>query len=84
MFRDAGDYSSYVDTPMLGYNGVDSIYTETGLSPGKKYRFIVRAKNSVGFSVYSYQTIIVAASLPNAPTLITKNSLKSNKTSITV
>jgi len=49
-----------------------------------KYRFIVRAKNSVGYSAYSYQTIIVAARLPDAPTLITKDIQKSNKTSITV
>ena len=84
LYRDLGDYSSTVSTPVTGYNGMDSTYTVTGLTPGVMYRFIVQAENSVGLSLQSYQTIAIAARLPSAPTMLYKNTLLSNKTAISV
>ena len=39
-------------------------YTETGLSAGTTYRFRVRARNTIGLSVYSSVFSIVAGTVP--------------------
>ena len=39
-------------------------YTKTGLSTGTTYRFRVRARNSIGLSVYSSVFSIVAGTIP--------------------
>ena len=67
-----------------GYDGLSPTYQVTGLTSGKKYRFGIVAENKAGLSEMSYYTIIVAASLPSKPTLLSKNSDLSNETSITV
>jgi len=84
LFRDAGDYSSAIDIPVSGYNGVDLTYTVTSLTPGVMYRFSVQAQNDAGMSPVSYETIVVAAQLPQPPTTLQKITALSNKTSIAV
>jgi len=61
LFRDAGDYSSSVNIPLLLYDGVSPTYQVTGLTAGVKYRFTSQAVNDVGSSLHSFQTIIIAA-----------------------
>jgi hypothetical protein len=39
LLRDNGDLSTDVNILVTAYDGLSSIYTITGLSAGKKYRF---------------------------------------------
>lgn len=84
VLRDNGDFNSDVDIVVGSFTGSTLTQTVSGLSPGVKYRFGITATNEIGESEISQFTIIAAASLPSAPTLITKDSSLSNKTAITV
>ena len=42
----------------------------TGLTPGVTYKFVVKSRNIVDFSVYSAEVSILAAQQPDAPTVL--------------
>jgi hypothetical protein len=84
LWRDAGDFSSDVNIRDMIYDGFSTTYTVNGLTPGVIYRFAVIALNGIGYSLYSYHTIVASAVLPSAPTILWKDSATSNKTSISV
>ncbi len=54
LYRDRGDYSSYINVSVDDYDGVSRTYTVTNLTPGVKYRFSVTAENAAGTSLMSY------------------------------
>lgn len=66
----------------MTYGGVALTHTVTGLVAGVRYRFAIKAYNLVGYSDFSYYTLIAAAVLPSAPTLLWKDIAGSNKTAI--
>jgi len=43
--RDTGNLASGINTIVSQYNGIDSVYTVTGLTAGKVYRFNYFAQN---------------------------------------
>jgi len=51
----------------------------TGLTPGVTYKFVVKSRNIVDFSVYSFEVSILAAQQPDAPTgLVNKPAVTSS------
>ena len=54
LYRDAGDYSSDVNIPLLAYDGVSPTYIVPSLTSGVKYRFTSQAFNDVGSSLHSF------------------------------
>ena len=53
---------------MLDDAVLDKFYvTAVTLTPGVTYKFKVTARNTVGSSLYSAETLILAAKLPDAP-----------------
>ena len=74
---DANNDNSYTEVA----TGVTAIsYTQTGLTSGTSYKFKVRARNSVGFSVYSSVFTIVAATKPDEPTSFVRDESSTTKT----
>jgi len=51
--RDNGDLESGIDIDITGYDGLSSIYTVSGLTAGKKYRFQYYSVNAFGDSAPS-------------------------------
>ena len=84
LFRDEGDLTSEITTEITDYNGIDSEYTVTSLTPGIIYRFTYYALNEFGSSAASLIFTIAATELPDPPTDITIDWTRSNKTSLLV
>lgn len=80
--RDGGDLSTAVDIDVTGYDGLSSIYTVTGLTSGKKYRFEYYAYNAFGYSLPSETLTIAASPLPDAPNAPYVDWSLSSKTSL--
>jgi hypothetical protein len=45
----------------------DLTYTAINLTPGRTYKFKIRSKNLFDYSVYSLETVILAAQEPATP-----------------
>lgn len=58
---------SWVDLNGNASNSLLSQYTVTGLTKGTSYKFRFRARNEIGWSDYSAETVIIAASAPSQP-----------------
>lgn len=84
IYKDGGNFTSTVSTLVSGYNGNDPQFTVTGLTPGVIYRFGLVAVNKIGPSQMSNFSTFASASNPSKPTIITKDSSFSSKTSIMV
>lgn len=57
-------------------------YTAINLIGGNTYKFKVRARNSVGYSVSSSEVSILCARAPDAPVSVSRNSLTTTSTQI--
>ena len=53
---------------------MNTLFIQTGLTPGKYYQFKLRAKNYVGLSPFSSFVRIIAASVPQPPTNLVRTS----------
>lgn len=60
----------------------DTSYTMTGLTMGHTYKFMVHAQNEIGFGVWSDPIAIIAATVPNEPLLLERDSENTNKTNV--
>ena len=67
LYRDGGDLTTAVEIEVTDYNGVDTQYTVTGLTPGVKYRFNYAAANFLGESQRSLTLTASSSSLPDPP-----------------
>ena len=45
----------------------------TGLTPGVTYKFIVRSRNIIGYSVFANPISVLAAQISDAPTTLSNN-----------
>lgn len=65
-----------------GYDGYSRYHTISGLTPGATYRISVRSRNDEGYSELSEYLEKAASSLPDAPSVVSKNTGLSSETSI--
>jgi len=56
----SGTYVNLTSVTVLNYN-------LTGVTSGSTYRFMIRARNSYGYSIESNEVIILAAQIPSQP-----------------
>jgi titin len=81
------DYTIELDqgtgTYVLTATGVTATsYTKTGLSSGTSYNFKVRARNIIGVGSLTSAFTIVAATVPSAPSALTRDSVNTSKTQV--
>ena len=85
LWVDEGDNFSSAFTKLANYDGLTAQYTTVsadGLTLGATYRFISRAKNTIGYSEFSSESFVAFGNTPNIPdppTMVT-----SSRTSITM
>lgn len=84
LYRDDGDLSSDINVQVTDYNGIDTEFEVTGLTPGSVYRFAYFAVNDFGSSESSLILTIASTELPEPPTDITIDWDRSTKTSLQI
>lgn len=57
-------------------------YTKTGLTAGTTYNFKVQARNVIGVGSFTSAFTIVAATVPNVPTAMTRDEANTSKTQV--
>ena len=78
-------YSQLNNNYIVLQSGVsDTFYSAKELQIGLSYKFKIEARNAVGYSQYSSESLILCAGVPDAPITVAENTQETSDVQISI